>query len=118
MMADFQSFKGCFYAENFRFYKQPERSFLSMHLILIPILNLNSAQLRYRISCLKASSVGWFRRSCKGAFSLNRFLILLLLVRELTSKGPLKLIQGVKIAHSFLQFVSNPFYFIILSLPM
>ena len=30
--------------------------------------------------------------------------------------GPVKLIQRVKIAHSFLQFVSNLFHFIILSL--
>ena len=33
-------------------------------------------------------------------------------------KGPVKLIQPVKIAHSFLQSVSILFHFIILSLPM
>ena len=33
-------------------------------------------------------------------------------------KGPVKLIQRVKIAHSFLRSVSNQFHFIILSLPM
>ena len=33
-------------------------------------------------------------------------------------KGPVKLIQQVKIAHSFLQSVSNQFHFIILYLPV
>ena len=33
-------------------------------------------------------------------------------------KGPVKLIKQVKIAHSFLQFVSDQFRIIILSLPM
>ena len=33
-------------------------------------------------------------------------------------KGPVKLIKRVKIAHSFLQYVSNQFHVIILSLPM
>ena len=33
-------------------------------------------------------------------------------------KGPVKLIKQVKIAHSFLQSVSNQFHDIILSLPM
>ena len=33
-------------------------------------------------------------------------------------KGPVKLIIRVKIAHSFLQSVSNQFHIIILSLPM
>ena len=33
-------------------------------------------------------------------------------------RGPVKLIQRVKIAHSFLQSLSNLFHFIILSLPM
>ena len=33
-------------------------------------------------------------------------------------KGPVKLINRVKIAHSLLQFVSNQFHVIILSLPM
>ena len=33
-------------------------------------------------------------------------------------KGPVKLIKRVKIAHSFLQSVSNQFYVIILSLSM
>ena len=32
-------------------------------------------------------------------------------------KGPVKLIKWVKIAHSFLQSVSNQFHFIILSIP-
>ena len=36
----------------------------------------------------------------------------------LASKGPVKLIKRVKIAHSFLQSVSNQFHFIILSLPV
>ena len=35
-----------------------------------------------------------------------------------TPKGPVKLIERVRIAHSFLQFVSNHFHVIILSLPM
>ena len=34
------------------------------------------------------------------------------------NKGPVKLIQRVKIANSFLHFVSNLFHFIILRLPM
>ena len=33
-------------------------------------------------------------------------------------KGPVKLIKRVKIAHSFLQFVSDQFHIIILSLRM
>ena len=33
-------------------------------------------------------------------------------------KGPVKLTKRVKIAHSFLQCVSNEFHFIILTLPM
>ena len=33
-------------------------------------------------------------------------------------KGPVKLIKRVKIAHSFLQSVSNQFHIFILSLPM
>ena len=33
-------------------------------------------------------------------------------------KGPVKLIKRVKIAHSFLQSVSDQFHVIILSLPM
>ena len=33
-------------------------------------------------------------------------------------KGPVKPIKQVKIAHSFLQFVSDQFHLIILSLPM
>ena len=33
-------------------------------------------------------------------------------------KGPVKLIKWVKIAHSFLQSVSNQFHITILSLPM
>ena len=33
-------------------------------------------------------------------------------------KGPVKLIKRVKIAHSFLQSLSNQFHVIILSLPM
>ena len=41
-------------------------------------------------------------------------------MRELNhiAKGTVKLMQRVKIAHSFLQFVSNLFHFIILILPM
>ena len=35
-----------------------------------------------------------------------------------TYKGPVKLIQRVKIAHSFLQSALNLFHFIILSLPI
>ena len=37
---------------------------------------------------------------------------------EYEHKGPVKLIKRVKIAHSFLQSVSNQFHVIILSLPM
>ena len=37
---------------------------------------------------------------------------------EIFDKGPVKLIQWVKIAHPFLQSVSNLFHCIILSLPM
>ena len=40
------------------------------------------------------------------------------LMSFILAKGPVKPIQGVKIAHSFLQPVSNQFHFIILSLPM
>ena len=36
--------------------------------------------------------------------------------REALRRGPVKLIQQVKITHSFLQSVSNLFYFIVLSL--
>ena len=39
-------------------------------------------------------------------------------MQENRNKGPVKMIQRMKIAHSFLQSVSNLFYFIILSLPM
>ena len=35
-----------------------------------------------------------------------------------TGKGPIKLIKRVKTANSFLQFVSDQFHVIILSLPM
>ena len=37
---------------------------------------------------------------------------------EISRKGPVKLINRVKIAHSFLQCVSNQFHIIILSLPI
>ena len=37
---------------------------------------------------------------------------------EIFDKGPVKLIKRVKIAHSFLQYVSNQFHVIILCLPM
>ena len=37
---------------------------------------------------------------------------------ELHKKGPVKLIKRVKIAHSFLQSVSNQFHVIILSVSM
>ena len=37
---------------------------------------------------------------------------------DLNRKGPVKLIKRVKIAHSFLQSVSDQFHVIILSLPM
>ena len=37
---------------------------------------------------------------------------------EIHCKGPVKLIKRVKIAHSFLQSVSDQFQVIILSLPM
>ena len=40
----------------------------------------------------------------------NRYIIF--------NKGPVKLMQWVKIAHSFLQCVSNQFHIIILSMPM
>ena len=39
-------------------------------------------------------------------------------IQPYSNKGPVKLIQRVKIAHSFLQSVSNQFHFIILSSPM
>ena len=39
-------------------------------------------------------------------------------VIEIFDNGPVKLIKWVKIAHSFLQSVSNQFHAIILSLPM
>ena len=38
--------------------------------------------------------------------------------KMILDKVPVKLIKWVKIAHSFLQFVSNQFHIIILSLPM
>ena len=37
---------------------------------------------------------------------------------ETPEKGPVKLMQRVKIAHLFLQYVSNLFHSIILSLPV
>ena len=37
---------------------------------------------------------------------------------SLVSEGPVKLVQRVKIAHSFLQSVSNLFHFIILTFAM
>ena len=37
---------------------------------------------------------------------------------EIFDRGPVKLIKRVKIAHSFLQSVSDQFHVIILSLPM
>ena len=37
---------------------------------------------------------------------------------EIFDKGPVKLMQKVEIAHSFLQSVSNQFHVIILSLPV
>ena len=37
---------------------------------------------------------------------------------EFDDKGPVKLIERVKIAHSFLQSVSNQFHIIILSMPI
>ena len=40
-----------------------------------------------------------------------------ILLNVITNKGPVNLILRVKIAHLFLQFVSNLFHFIILSLP-
>ena len=74
-----------------------------------------------------------------AAFHLPRFLASLFSVRSIIlrigliallfvksgkynskkrGKGPVKLIKLVKIAHSFLQSVSNQFYVIILSLPV
>ena len=50
--------------------------------------------------------------------SLVRFPWQLIYVRGFSAKGPVKLIKRVKIAHSFLQSVSNQFHVIILSLPM
>ena len=40
------------------------------------------------------------------------------LIGPTSSEEPVKIIQRVKMAHSFLQSVSNQFHFIILSLPM
>ena len=40
------------------------------------------------------------------------------LKKKFLKEGPVKLIKQVKIAHSFLQSVSNQFHVIILSLPM
>ena len=37
---------------------------------------------------------------------------------DIFDKGPIKLMQWMKIAHSFLQSVSNQFHVIILNLPM
>ena len=49
---------------------------------------------------------------------IGYFLGLLELWGLLFIKGPVKLIKRVKIAHSFLQSVSNQFHLIILSLPV
>ena len=49
--------------------------------------------------------------------SLNGVLLIFTKERSAT-KGPVKLIKRVKIAHSFLQSVSDQFHVIILSLPM
>ena len=53
---------------------------------------------------------------CPLGKNLNLSVIFLSLLRSL--KGPVKLIKRVKIAHSFLQSVSNQFHVIILRLPM
>ena len=52
---------------------------------------------------------------CRIVITVFKFL---LTVSEQKSKVPVKLIQRVKIAHSFLQSMSNLFQFIILSLTM
>ena len=39
-------------------------------------------------------------------------------ITEIFDKGPVKLMKRVKIAHSFLQSVSDQFHVIILSLPL
>ena len=44
--------------------------------------------------------------------------VLLLSIEDYPFKGPVKLIKRVKIAHSFLQSLSNQFHVIILSLHM
>ena len=58
------------------------------------------------------------RKSIKVQFSFPNKNVKEIWEKERSNKGPVKLIQRVKIAHSFLQSVSNLFHFIILSLPM
>ena len=91
-----------------------------------PWTTLNSAPKNFRISkkdnCSfgripePADSKSWgipeFRKT------LNGFPGIPVKIYKILGKGPVKLIQRVKIAQSFLQSVSNLFHFIILSLPM
>ena len=69
-----------------------------------------------------ASGYGQFREYVRLIIVVNCFayscLIFVLLDHKQRHKGPVKLIKQVKIAHSFLQSVSDQFHVIILSLPM
>ena len=63
--------------------------------------------------------------SCRHCFANQSFqflnsmpAIMLLFLLLNPNQGHVKLMQRVKIAHSFLQSVSNQFHVIILSLPM
>ena len=61
------------------------------------------------------------RNNLQLSFTANRILARLrnhTLKANDDIKGPVKLINRVKIAHSFLHYVSNQFHIIILSLPM
>ena len=57
---------------------------------------------------------------CPELFAVNAQTLssVWMLTDGATDKGPVKLMQRVKIAHSFLQSMSNQFHFIILSWPM
>ena len=64
----------------------------------------------FRAQTVKNSVYHFFNISCSGQQGGE--------LPFLFGKGPVKLIKRVKIAHSFLQSVSNQFHVIILSLPM
>ena len=61
----------------------------------------------------EAASMTVFTTMCSNLIVKDYCFII-----EIFDKGPVKLIKRAKIAHSFLQSVSDQFHIIILSLPM